>query len=296
MEDAREARAKQIAHEIFAIALGVELAPPPEDKRERKKIESLHGVYRCLDRGPVNFIALENLGEYKTSAKQGRRENRQLTSWSHRRVHKILGELCELVGFPIVLVDPKFTSRFSAKDHSVGFRAEEVRKDDPRRSFWESNAKEEPSGWRAEFLSWLDKLPDGKSLLLPKKGGEFFVSLRKDSSLYQADLNAAYRIALRALAHRDRAELSGHVWIEKKQFIVDSANVFPDSIFRGGLPFKTIPNSEQLWEDVNGDLASRRCREINLVRFADWKISLSKQTPSASLQPDEEDDIPMQFT
>ena len=141
MEDAREDRAKQIAHEIFAIALGVELAPPPADKQERKQTESLHGVYRCLERGPVNFIAIENLTEYKTSAKQGRRENRQLTSWSHRRVHKILGELCELVGLPIVLVDPKFTSRFSAKDHSAGFRAEEVRKDDPRRSFWQRKAK-----------------------------------------------------------------------------------------------------------------------------------------------------------
>jgi len=293
MEDAREDRAKQIAHEIFAVALGVELAPPPKDKQERKKTASLHGVYRCLERGPVNFIALENLTEYKTSAKQGRRENRQLTSWSHRRVHKILGELCELVGLPIVLVDPKFTSRFSAKDHSAGFRAEEVRKDDSRRSFWQRKAKEEVSSWQAEFLSWLDKIPDGKSLLLPKKGGEFFVSLGMDNSIYQADLNAAYRIALRALAHRDRAELAGQVWIEKKPFIIDSASVFPGSTLQGGLPFKTISSSERLWEDVNGDRASQRCREINLARFIDWKISLSEQIPSKSLHPDTEDNIPM---
>ena len=104
MEDAREDRAKKIAHEVFAIALGVELAPPPPDKQERKQTESLHGVYRCLERGPVNFIALENLGGYNPSAKQGRRENRQLSSWLKGRIHKILGELCEMVGMPIVLV------------------------------------------------------------------------------------------------------------------------------------------------------------------------------------------------
>jgi IS605 OrfB family transposase len=293
MEDAREDRAKQIAHEIFAIALGVELAPPPADKQERKQTESLHGVYRCLERGPANFIAIENLTDYKTSAKQGRRENRQLTSWSHRRVHKILAELCELVGLPIVLIDPKFTSRFSAKDHSAGFRAEEVRKDDPRRSFWQRKVKEDMGCWQAEFLSWLDKVPEGKSLLLPKKGGEFFVSLGNDTALYQADLNAAYRIALRALSHRDRPELSGQTWIEKKPYLVDTAGVFPDSVLRGGLPFKTIPSSERLWEYVNETLAWKRCREINLARLADWRITLPKEMLSTALPPSDEDDIPM---
>jgi len=293
MDDAREDRAKQIAHEIFAIALGVTLAPPPADKQERKQTESLHGVYRCLERGPVNFIALENLTAYKTSAKQGRRENRQLTSWSHRRVHKILGELCELVGLPIVLVDPKFTSRFSAKDHSAGFRTEEVRKDDTRRSFWKRKAMEESNGWQAEFLSWLDKLPNGKTLLLPKKGGEFFVSLGKDSSLFQADLNAAYRIGLRALAHRNRAELLGQIWIEKekKYYLVDTANVFSDSVLRDGCSFKTVTSSEKLWEYVNEKLAWQRCREINQARLKTFGVVVEE--PANNLHPDEEDDIPM---
>ena len=270
MEDAREDRAKQIAHEIFAIALGVELAPPPNDKHARKNTESLHGIYRCLERGPVNFIALENLKEYKPSSKQGRRENRQLSSWSHRRIHKILIELCELVGLPIVLVDPSFTSRFSAKDHSIGFRAEEVSNNDPRHSFWQRKANEEPDGWQAEFLSLLDKLPDKKSLLLPKEGGEFFVSLGNDHSTYHADLNAAYRIALRALAHRDRVELFGQAWIKKKPYLIDIANVFSDSILREGCSFRTIPNSERLWESVTGDRAWQRCKEINLARLANW--------------------------
>jgi hypothetical protein len=295
IEDAREDRAKKIAHEIFAIALGVELAPPPADKQERKQTESLHGVYRCLERGPVNFIALENLGSYNPSSKQGRRENRQLSSWLKGRIKKILTELCEMVGMPIVFVNAEYTSRFSAKDHSVGFRAEEVRKDDLRRSFWQRKAKEDPSCRQSEFLSWLDKIPDGKSLLLPKKGGEFFVSLGKDSALYHADLNAAYRIALRALSHRNRAELLGQTWIEKekKYYLVDTANVFPDSVLRDGCPFKTISSNERLWEKVNGDLAMQRCREINLARFADWKIALPQQIISKGLPPDEEDDIPM---
>jgi IS605 OrfB family transposase len=290
MEDAREDRAKQIAHEIFAIALGVALAPPPEDKRQRKKSESLHGVYRCLERGPVNFIALENLTEYKTSAKQGRRENRQLTSWSHRRIHKILGELCELVGLPLVLVDPKFTSRFSAKDHSAGFRAEEVQKDDPRRSFWQRKAKEEPSGWQAEFISWLDKLPERKRLLLPKKGGEFFVSLGKDDSTYHADLNAAYRIALRALAHRDRAEISTLTKVKDKYYMADMAGVLPGSFLHEGLPFKIVFNSERLWDMVNDKLAWERCRAINKARLK--KLGVSVEKSPSYLYPDEEDDVP----
>lgn len=293
MEDVREDRAKQIAHEIFAVALGVELAPPPEDKQERKKSESLHGVYCCLDRGPVNFIALENLTEYKTAAKQGRRENRQLTSWSHRRIHKILGELCELVGLPIVLVDPKFTSRFSAKDHSAGFRAEEVWKDDPRRSFWQRKAKEEPRGWQAEFLSWLDKLPERKTLLLPKKGGEVFVSLGNDNSTYHADLNAAYRIALRALAHRDRADISTLAKVKDKYYIADMAGVLPGSFLQEGMPFKIVFNSERLWDTVNNKLAWERCSQINKTRMKKFGISV-EQLPSC-LYPDEEDDVPMKF-
>jgi IS605 OrfB family transposase len=178
LEDAREDRAKQIAHEIFAAALGVELAPPPPDKKNRRRTESLHGVYRCLDRGPVNFIALENLVRYRTSAKQGRRENRQLTTWAHRRIHKILAELCELVGIPIVLVKPEWTSHFSAKDHSAGFRAEEVRRNDPRIAFWREKAEEDGASWWAEFVPMLDALPEHASLLLPKRGGDGSLSRR----------------------------------------------------------------------------------------------------------------------
>jgi endogenous inhibitor of DNA gyrase (YacG/DUF329 family) len=37
----------------------------------------------------------------------------------------------------------------------------------------------------------------------------------------------------------------------------------------------------------------QRCREINLARFASWKIALPQQIISEALPPDEEDDIPM---
>ena len=289
MEDAREDRAKQIAHEIFATALGVELAPPPPDKQELKRTESLHGVYRCLDRGPVNFIALENLAHYRTSSKQGRRENRQLSAWAHRRVHKILDELCELVGLPIVLVPPEWTSHFSAKDHSAGFRAEEVRKSDPRIPFWREKAKEDNGSWWAQFVAMLDKLPEAGSLLLPKRGGEVFVSLKDDSPLYNADLNAAYRLGLRALAHRDRAELIGTVWIKKKAYLVDAAGVLPGSTLREGVMTNT--KSERIWEQVYETLAWQRCREINRSRFENWGHAVIEGGAGAC--PDEEDDIPM---
>jgi hypothetical protein len=288
LEDARKDRAKQIAHEIFAAALGVELAPPPADKKDRRRTESLHGVYRCLDRGPVNFIVLENLVRYRTSAKQGRRENRQLAAWAHRQIHKILRELCELVGMPIVLAPPEWTSHFSAKDHSAGFRAEEVRRNDPRLAFWREKAEEDSTSWWAEFVPMLDRLPEKASLLLPKRGGEVFVPLKDGSPLHNADLNAAYRLGLRALSHRDRSELIGTHWVKKKPYLVDVAGVLPGSTLRDGILTNT--KSERTWEYVYEKLAWHRCREINRSRLKDWGVVVETKPVGVCL--DEEDNIP----
>jgi len=326
LEDAREDRAKQIAHDIFALAVGVELIAPRADKEKRKHSESLHGVYRCLERGPVNFIALEDLSEYRTSGTRGRRENRQLASWSHRRIHKILTELCEPIGLrigsrvdlPIVYVKPDLTSRFSAKDHSAGFRAEEVSKDDPRRMFWERQVAEDPDcGW-TEVLRLFDKLPEGKTLLIPRKGGQIFVSLgefnpdKPDASLFHADLSAAYRVGLRALAHPHRRELFGTVNLlptksrgkkqaaknggepKRRQFLVDVVKVLPWSVSRPDFGYQVVFRSEAVWDKVDSDLAWQHCRKINLARFGKWKIALSqeKSLPSG-LPPDDDDDIPI---
>ncbi len=293
MEDAREDRAKQIAHDLFAAALGVELAPPPAGKAERKRTESLHGIYRSLNRGPVNFIALEDLGGYRTSFKQGRRENRQLSSWSHNRVHKILTELCEMVGLPIVVVPAGFTSHLSAKDNSVGFRAEEVRKDDPRRENWQRIATEQNDQEWAEFVRWLDIMPEGKTLLIPKRGGGVFVSLQgevehsPDGVLYHADLNAAYRIALKGLAQPNCVEAIGTAWIavttksksgkttKDLPHVVDVAKKLP-----GSQPlspdFNFLPawKAEDAWEQIYGDIGWKRCHEINAARLKNWGIKV----------------------
>ncbi|MBI2925089.1 MAG: type V CRISPR-associated protein Cas12b [Verrucomicrobia bacterium] len=309
MEDAREDRAKQIAHDIFALALGVKLTTPPCEKKELKQTQSLHGVYRCLERGPVNFIALEDLSEYGMSGRQGRRENRQLAAWSHRRIHKILADLCQPTGLPIVYVDPSLTSRFSAKDHRAGFRAEQVARDDSRKSFWERQATEDPSSGWGKFLRLLNRLPEGKTLLLPRKGGSVFVPLgpfspaNPDAGLFHADLNAAYRIGLRALAHPDRHELFGTVMLKvvtkdgeskNRQHLIDVAGVLPRSTTKPNLPYKVAPRFDDLWDKVDGDIAWEQCEKINRARLQKWGIVLREDAPPTSVSPaDDEDDIPM---
>lgn len=290
IEDAREDRAKQIAHQIFTAALGVEIAPPPPDKKKRKQTESLHGVYRCLQRGPVNFIALENLTDYRMSSQQGRRENRQLATWAHRRIHKILEELCQLVGLPIVLVQPDLTSHFSAKDHGAGFRAEEVRKSDSRSFLWRKRAENEDGDEWKDFIQLFNQLPADGSLLLPKRGGEVFVPLACSGNsmaerFYNADLNAAYRIGMRALAHPDRAELMLIAWLPRKTgalnsektgqkrnvpYLVDVAGVLGGER-EEGCGFPVVPRSEEIWERVYGSQAWLRCMEINQARLKEYQ-------------------------
>jgi IS605 OrfB family transposase len=178
LEDARADRAKQIAHQIFALALGVEIAPPPPDKEQRKETESLHAVYRLIKgRRPVEFIALEDLSKFRTSELLGRQENRQLALWSHRRIVKHLTELCELVGMPIVFVDPAFTSCYSARNGAVGFRAVEIRANDPSIG-WLSRRAADGDTRAAILLAQVQCAPAGKPLLLPQGGGPLFVELR----------------------------------------------------------------------------------------------------------------------
>ncbi|MGD0652287.1 MAG: type V CRISPR-associated protein Cas12b [Verrucomicrobiia bacterium] len=317
LEDAREDRAKQIAHDILALAVGVKLTAPPPDKKELKESESLHGVYRCLERGPVNFIALEDLSEYGTSGMQARRENRQLAAWSHRRINKILTELCEPIGLrigsridlPIVYVRADLTSRFSAKDHSAGFRAEEISKDDPRRMFWERQVAEDANcGW-AEVLRLLDKLSKRETILIPRKGGPVFVSLAgfdpdsPNSGLFHADLNAAYRIGLRAFADRDRRELFGTVMLlapskngesKERQHLIDVAGVLPRSARRPDFRHKVVVRSEGVWDRVDSNLAWEHCDKINRARFRKWRVDLREDARGTKVSPpNEEDNIPM---
>jgi IS605 OrfB family transposase len=312
LEDARNDRVKQIAHAIFAAALGVELDVPPPDKKEQKRTKSLHGVYRCLERDPVNFIALERLADYKTTDRQSRRENRQLAEWRHREIHRVLEELCLLVGMPIVHVDPTNTSRLSGKDHSIGFRAEEVFPDDPRIANWQRIAKQEDERDLQDFLKLLEQVPAGtcKSLLRPREGGPVFVSLhgdlssRPDSVLSQADLNGAYRIGLRALAHPNRWDALGFFSSKRairKQdetasatedsstkeknhgvFLIDRFSIFEKSARRDGCDYPVIRAGERHWDLVRGDLAVERCRAINVARLKKWGVVLP-----------EEDNIPM---
>ncbi len=315
LEDAREDRAKQIAHLIFAQAMGVELAPPPPDKKHRKQKESLHGVYQPIpNRRPVDFIALEDLSKFRTSEIRGRRENRQLAAWSHRRIVKHLRELCELVGMPIVFVDPAFTSRISARNDGIGFRAAEISNDDSAVS-WLCRRADEGDVNAATLLRQLQFAPEGKRLLLPRDGGPIFVELRgresngtlkvetKPPSVVHADLNGAHRIGLRALAHREAKEFHSKIWIKESRkrsgtaapkesnvlYIPDTTGALGGEI-RAGYPFPLIRESESLWEKVDGAMAWQHCLEINAGRLKSWGVP-EERIPNS--QAAEEDDVPM---
>ncbi|MBK8039881.1 MAG: type V CRISPR-associated protein Cas12b [Verrucomicrobiaceae bacterium] len=302
LEDAREDRVKQTAHAIFAAALGVDLAVPPANKKQQKHQQSLHGVY-VSKRPPVHFIALEQLAPYRTSDKKSRRENRQLAEWRHREIHKVLKDLCEGIGMPIVYVDPSFTSRMSAKDHRIGFRAEEIFKDDPRLARWNdlisSAEEEEEKGENTDllrvFVQQLEKCPGGKSLLRPRMGGSVFVSLTGDvkNSTFHADLNAAYRIGLRALAHPDQRELFGMINVAPQKEkadkrMIDVSGSLPHSETFDGIRFPVVRVGEHFWEKVNGEWASKRCNSINAARLGKWGIEPPVIWEEASL----EDEIP----
>ena len=317
LEDAREDRAKQIAHLILAKALGVELAPPPADKKIRKQKESLHGVYQLIpNRHPVDFIALEDLSKFRTSEIRGRRENRQLAAWSHRRIVKHLVELCELVGLPIAFVDPAFTSRLSARNGGIGFRAAEIQSGDSTVS-WLDRRAEEGDANAATLLRQLQCTPKEKRLLIPRDGGPVFVELRgqnsdgtaqvetKPAPVVHADLNGAHRIGLRALAHLDAKEFhSQRIWIKESrkrkgstELAEGNVRYIPDTTSavggetRVGYPFPLVRESESLWEKVDKKMAWKRCLEINAARLKSWGVP--EQKISSMNLSDEEDDIPM---
>lgn len=295
LETAREDRAKQIAHAIFALALGVEIAPPPPDKKQRKQTESLHGVYRKIKgREPVDFIALEDLSKYRTSELRGRRENRQLAAWSHRRIVQQLEQLCEVVGMPLVLVDPAFTSRFSARSGGAGFRAIETKAGDPIISWLKRRANDEDEN-AAELLCQFQTLPVGRTLLAPRDGGHVFVELRgndehgrpvresKPAYVVHADLNGAHRVGLRALAHPELEEFQAKVWIKQAKKKKGEAKEEMKSVLHladttralGGtiVDARNVPlvrENDALWDRVDGDLAWKRCIEINNARLRSW--------------------------
>ncbi len=86
MENLREQRVNQTAHQILAEALGVRLRVPDLTPTSRRKAD-IHGEYeRIPGRTPVDFIVLEDISRYLTNQGRAKSENSRLMKWCHRQV------------------------------------------------------------------------------------------------------------------------------------------------------------------------------------------------------------------
>lgn len=193
LERLRENRVRQIASFIVSSALGI-----PKSKESK-----FHQ--------PCHAIVIENLTNYRPEVSQTRRENRQLMKWSSGKIKKLLSEACQLAGIHLRHVSPAFTSRQDSRTGSPGSRCVEIYSEnlkDQRWKFLEDKCKEKLAKGNAKptdhyFLAIMDKCRLGKlpkTVLVPQKGGDLFVSSHEQGPLgIQADLNAAANIGLAAL-------------------------------------------------------------------------------------------------
>jgi len=132
----KEQRVNLLAHQILALALGVQLKRSgPTKNRDDRIAADIHGEYERIPsihetaadaegkRRPVDFIVLEDLEYYQTTRMRSRRENTSLMRWCRRHFRDKLKQLCEVFGIPIVETNPADTSRFCSRSGVAGFRA-----------------------------------------------------------------------------------------------------------------------------------------------------------------------------
>ncbi|TAG10017.1 MAG: hypothetical protein EAZ42_04985 [Verrucomicrobia bacterium] len=224
----KDERVNQTAHLILAQALGVRLKADKMDAHSRRE-NDIHGEYeRIPSRSPADFIVIENLDRYLTSQGRAPSENRRLMKWSHRAVRdKIKMLSVEPFGIPVVEAPAAYSSRYCARTGAPGSRCFEKSSLDPflqeqlvKRSTIPPNAGHPDLRHLYQVLIQQFKLlekrnseinasnrnlaPNEKhkslhTLIFPKPGGPLFLSAL-DSSIIQADANAAINIGLRAIA------------------------------------------------------------------------------------------------
>lgn len=134
LEELKEQRVNQLAHQVLALALGLRLkkSGPAKSEAERE-YSDIHGEYERIPdslqpgfRRPVDFIIIEDLKYYETTRVRSRRENVRLMRWCRRHFRDKLKQLCDVFGFPVVEANPANTSKFCSRTGIVGFRAVEV--------------------------------------------------------------------------------------------------------------------------------------------------------------------------
>lgn len=220
---------------ILAAALGLQLAPPPADKKALHQQRDQHGVYeKILDKSgkwisPVDFIVIEDLSRYRASQGRAPRENSRLMKWCHRAVRDKLKQLCEVFGLPVLETPAAYSSRFCSRSGVPGFRAIEIAPGFEKYSPW-SWIKEKvddtgkPTAEAGYIHNLIRQIADAqkiptvsgeepskpRTLFAPLAGGPIFVPVcdqvarpdheKMQPMMVQADINAAINLALRAIA------------------------------------------------------------------------------------------------
>ncbi len=224
LEAMKEQRVDQTAHWILAEALGLELRGAERTTKERRALD-LHGEY-TRKRQPVDFIIVEDLSRYRTTQGRTRQENSRLMQWCHRQVTAKLKMLCEAYGLVVLETPAAYSSRFCSLTGQPGFRAEQVNKRGFENDFhWKQmmmRAEKDPVSVSSKAVLAVKDLfsrepeASGRTVLLPRAGGEIFVPA--GSGIAQnADLNAAVNLALRAIAAPDRFDIHTRIrseWVK----------------------------------------------------------------------------------
>ncbi len=223
LERIREQRVDQTAHLILAEALGVRLKAHSKSEAERVA-RDIHGEYEKL-REPVDFIVLEDLSRYLSSQGRSKGENSRLMKWCHRALLLKLKQLCETYGIPVLETAAAYSSRFSAKDGTPGFRAVEVGLNDKAQFRW-TNALAKNEKEVVALFNLLEEINAGdvlkrRKLLAPVGGGPLFVPMR--GPVEQADVNAATNLGLRAVAAPGRLDIHHRIRTERDS----EGRVFP---------------------------------------------------------------------
>lgn len=222
IENIREQRVNKIAHEITALALGLQLIAGRKGKNKQGR-DIIHGEYTTIpNRKPVDFVVLENLSRYRTSIDRTPEENSTLMRWAHRQiVAKVTQLLEEVFGIPVLFTHAAYTSKFDSYTSVPGFRAVEMT--ERRLNNFADKAddnKVQLAGIYKQILKSANGRRDGLKLLMPgiANNGEFFIcNTPYGVRMLNADINAAINIAWRGLAAPEAIHLLHRVRLCKEK-------------------------------------------------------------------------------
>lgn len=222
IDNVREQRVNQIAHNIVAQALGLRLVSPSRPNKNQEGKDIYHGEYEPIpSRRPVDFVVMENLSRYLMREERSRDENSTLMRWAHRQiVAKIKQLLEEVFGIPVLFTHAAYTSKFDSLSSAAGFRADSFTLSDIEKgSVTDAIAPPLLATYKDIFGKLQnEKIPNGFSLYMPSihNSGEYFIS--EDAlgiHVRNADMNAATNIAWRGIASPEALHLLHRVRMTK---------------------------------------------------------------------------------